>query len=183
MMDRALTLTVLAAIPAALLAAVSLYQAIKLMVNAEMFLDVVVRMLNEGNRERAVRLSTVLDVPVVQLTRQALALRLPRFEPGQPAGDYRDAAPSDLEARARVVLEEQAQVQLRRMRPGLLVTPIALLSPLVLLAGDLGDATGWVLLASAVAVAGALSNVHRYRRVARELRSVVERLSPWVLAA
>ena len=111
MPDRSLLLVAAAALPALVVLAVNTHAALSLMVNAQMFLDVVVRLLNEGNRDRALKLSKTLEAPVVKLARFALELRLPRFDGERAAGDYRDAAPSDLGARALTALEAHARTQ------------------------------------------------------------------------
>lgn len=72
MPDRSLLLVAAAALPALVVLAVNTHAALSLMVNAQMFLDVVVRLLNEGNRDRALKLSKTLEAPVVKLARFAL---------------------------------------------------------------------------------------------------------------
>jgi len=181
MLDRSLVLVAAASLPALVVLVVNVHAALKLMVNAGMFLDVVERLLREGHRERAHRLGKTLPVPVVELTRFALELRLPRFEMARGAGDYRDAAPSDLAERAKAALEAQARVQLRRLLPGVFVAPLALLSPSVLLADVPDSSVSVVLVVSAVGLLCAVLNVRRHGRVKRQLADVVLRLTPWVL--
>lgn len=180
MTERSVVLITAAALPALFVLAVNVHAALRLMVNATLFLDVVERLLNEGNRERAIKLSRVLDAPVVKLALFALELRLPRFPGERVAVDYRDAASSDLAARAQTALEAHARVQLRRLRPSVLVAPLALLSPLVLLDVP-AEHVKWVLIACAVGFVSALLSVARYVRVKRQLADVVRRLSPFVL--
>ena len=180
MPDRSLLLVAAATLPALVVLAVNTHAALSLMVNANLFLDVVVRLLNEGNRDRARKLSNTLDAPVVKLTRLALELRLPLFHGERAAGDYRDAAPSDLAARAQTTLEAHARVQLRRLLPSALAAPLALLSPLVLLDVP-AEHVKWVVIACVVGFISAGASVARYLRVKRQLADVVQRLSPWVL--
>lgn len=180
MTERSVVLIAAAALPALFVLAMNTHAALRLMVNAKVFLDVVVRLLNEGNRERAIRLCGILDAPVVKLTLFALELRLPRFHGERSAGDYRDAAPSDLAARAQTALEAHARTQLRRLRPSALAAPLALLSPLVLLDVP-AEHVKWVLIACAVGFASAVASVARYVRVERQLADVVQRLTPFVL--
>lgn len=181
MTERSVVLIAAAALPALFVLAMNTHAALRLMVNAKLFLDTVERLLNEGNRERAVRLSGILDAPVVKLTRFALELRLPRFPGERVAGDYRDAAPSDLATRAQTALEAHARVQLGRLLPSALAASLALLSPLVLL--DVPDEhVKWVVIACALGFLSAAASVARYFRVKRQLADVVRRLSPWVLA-
>ena len=181
MPDRSLLLVAAAALPALVVLAVNTHAALSLMVNAQMFLDVVVRLLNEGNRDRALKLSKTLEAPVVKLARFALELRLPRFDGERAAGDYRDAAPSDLGARALTALEAHARTQLRRFLPSALAAPLALLSQLVM--PDIPDEhVKWVVIACVVGFISAAASVARYVRVKRQLADVVQRLSPWVLA-
>jgi len=180
MTERSAVLIAAAALPALVVLAVNTHAALRLMVNAKLFLDVVERLLNEGNRDRAVRLARTLDAPVVKLVRFALELRLPLFLGERAAGDYRDAAPTDLRARAQAALEAHARVQLGRLLPSALAASLALLSPLVLL--DVPDEhVTWVVIACAVGFLSAAVSVARYFRVKRQLADVVQRLSPWVL--
>lgn len=180
MTERSAVLIAAAALPALVVLVVNTHAALRLMVNAKLFLDVVVRLLNEGNRDRALKLSGILDAPVVKLARFALELRLPLFDGERAAGDYRDAAPTDLGARARAALEAHARTQLSRLLPSALTAPLALLSPLVLL--DVPDEhVKWVLIACVVGFTSAAASVARYVRVKRQLADVVQCLAPWVL--
>lgn len=181
MTERSAVLIAAAALPALVVLVVNTHAALRLMVNAKLFLDVVHRLLNEGNRDRALKLSRTLDAPVVKLARFALELRLPLFHGERAAaGDYRDPAPSDLGARARAALEAHARTQLSRLLPSALAAPLALLSPLVLL--DVPDEhVKWVLIACVVGFTSAAASVARYVRVKRQLADVVRCLAPWVL--
>jgi hypothetical protein len=180
MTERSIVLIAAAALPALVVFAVNTQAALTLMVNAKLFLEVVLKLLNEGNRDRALKLSGTLDAPVVKLARFALELRLPLFQGERVVGDYRDAAPSDLAARAQVALEAHARVQLRRFLPSVLVAPLALLSPLVLL--DVPDEhLKWVVVACAVGFLSGAASVARYVRVKGQLADVAQRLAPWVL--
>lgn len=174
-------LSVVAIACAAVVILVSLHAAFRLSLNTKMFLKVVESLLREENRARAVKLSHVVNAPVAMVTRRALELRLPRFDPDGPAGagDYRQAPEDDLRERAVLALDAEAARQLRRYRPSLWVTPLALGCLVVLAAPGSVPLYGWAALGAGLLAA--LVNVRRWLRARRDLVETVDRLAPWVL--
>ena len=183
-MPAATTLVLLVIVPGGLVLLTSFHAAMRLKLHTDAFLTVMKKTLRNGDRTRAQKLSCVSSAPVAMVTRRALELRLPRFDPEGYAGDYREAPEQGFEDRARESLAPVAAEQLARYRLSLYSSALALVAvvaaaTLVWREGVGGmEWLGWAALG--VGVLAAVLNVLRYRQAKHDIARTVEMIAPFV---
>lgn len=177
-------LVLLVIVPGVLVLVASFHAAMRLNLNADAFLAATEKLLRNGHRSRAEALSRASDAPVAMMTRRALELRLPRFDPEGFEGDYRKAPAQGVEERARASLAPIAAEQLARFRLSLYSSVLVLVAVGAAVAmvlregvGGLGG-LGWAALG--LGSLAAVLNVLRYQRAKRDIARTIDTLAPFV---
>jgi len=183
-MESVTFLVLLVIVPGVSVLATSLHAAMQLNLNAKAFLSVTAKLLRSGERSRAQMLSRASDAPVAMVTRRALELRLPRFDPEGFGGDYREAPEQGFEQRARESLAPIAKEQLARFRLSLYSSALVLVAvgaaiTLVWREG-IGGMVGLGWAALGLGLLAATLNVLRYQRAKRDIARTIDTLAPFV---